>query len=342
MSAYITGANRFIRVALTLIAAIAMAATLLVATPNKAAADNRAWLRPDNTGHCEWDPVKYWVQRCDVWSPAMGRNITVQIQPAARGGNAALYMLDGLRATERNNAWLVDTNAARTYNNSNITLVMPVGGAGSFYADWAGPATYDLSNPVDYQWETFLTSELPGYLERQFGVARHNNSILGLSMGGTAALNIASKHPGQFRQVLSFSGYPTTTLPGAQTLIRAAMLDAGGFNVNAMYGTMFNPNRFANDPFLNTQGLRGKSVYVSAASGLPSRADANIRPEHQMSGMALEMVSNLSTRLYAGKARAEGIKVREDYPATGLHNWNQFSYQMNKTKPFVLNAMNAW
>lgn len=342
MSAYITGANRFARTALTLIVAIAMAAALMVVAPGKAHADNRGWLRPDNTGHCEWDPVKYWVQRCDVWSPSMGRNITVQIQAATRGGNAGYYLLDGLRATDRSNAWLVDTNAARTYNNSNITLVMPVGGAGSFYANWAGPATYDVQNPVNYQWETFLTDELPGYLERNFGVARHNNSIAGLSMGGTAALNLASKHPGQFRQALSFSGYLTTTLPGAQTLLRASLLDAGGFNINAMYGSMLNPERFANDPFLNSGGLRGKSVYISAATGIPSPADANVQPQHVASGMALEMIANLSTRIYATKARGEGVNLREDYPATGLHNWNQFAYQMNKTKPFVLDTMNAW
>ncbi|WP_257202724.1 alpha/beta hydrolase [Corynebacterium cystitidis] len=325
-----------------LITAVATAAVLMVAGTGTAEAGPRDWLRPDATGHCEWDGVGFWVQRCDVWSPANGRNITVQIQPAARGGNAGFYLLDGLRATEHTNAWLHDVNAAQTYRDSNITLVMPVGGTASFYADWNAPATYDFNNPVRYKWETFLTQELPGYLQHHFGVAPNNNSIAGLSMGGTAAMNLAAKHPNQFRQVLSYSGYLTTTLPGAQTLLRLALLDAGGFNLNAMYGSMVSPRRFENDPFHNMNGLSGADVYVSAGSGIPGIADQGILPQHIASGVALEWIANLSTRMWAAKAQAQGINVAQDYPPNGIHNWNQFGYQLEHTKPRVLDVMNAW
>lgn len=326
---------------LALLLALATAMTLMVATPNFAkAADNRGWLRPDATGHCSWDPVRYWVQRCDVYSPSMKRNIPVQIVPAARGGNAGLYLLDGLRATERTNAWVKDVNAAAVYANSNITLVMPVGGESSFYADWAHDPKYGEGKP--YMWETFLTRELPGYLQRQFGVSPRNNSIIGLSMGGTAAMNLAAKHPNQFRQVLSFSGYLTTTLPGMQTMLRLSMLDAGGYNLNAMYGSMINPQRFANDPFLNMSGLRNSDVYISAGSGVPGAADAKYLPQHKAAGSALEFGAMLSTRIWEAKARAQGLRVTSDYPAQGLHNWDQFGYQLHKTKGRVLTHMNAW
>ena len=329
------------RTLIALVMAVAAAMTLMVAAPGDAeAADNRGWLRPDATGHCTWDPVKYWVQRCDVYSPAMGRNIPVQIVPAARGGNAGLYLLDGLRATERTNAWVKDVNAAAVYGGSNITLVMPIGGEASFYADWANDPKYGDGKP--YKWETFLTRELPGYLQRHFGVAPNNNSIIGLSMGGTGAMNLAAKHPNQFRQVLSFSGYLTTTLPGMQTMLRLALLDAGGYNLNAMYGSMINPNRFANDPFLNMQGLRNSDVYISAGSGVPGPADAKYLPEHQAAGAALEFGAMISSRVWEAKARAQGLRVTSDYPAQGLHNWDQFGYQLNKTKGRVLTHMNAW
>ncbi|MHA2790002.1 alpha/beta hydrolase [Corynebacterium sp. S7] len=327
---------------IALITAIAAAVSLMVVGAGSANAANRDWERPDATGTCEWDPVNFWVQRCDVWSEATGGVITVQIQPAKNGGNAGLYLLDGLRATNNTNAWLHDVNAAETYVNDNITLVMPIGGAGSFYADWDAPATYDPNNPVNYQWETFLTSELPVYLQDNFGVDPTNNSIAGLSMGGTAALNLAAKHPGQFKQALSYSGYLTTTLPGAQTILRFALLDAGGFNLNAMYGSLISPRRFENDPFLNMAGLRGKDVYVSAGTGIASEADANIAPEHKASGSALEMLANASTRLWALKAHAEGIGPTENYPPFGMHNWNQFGYQLEQTRPRVLETMNAW
>ncbi|GAB3947115.1 alpha/beta hydrolase [Corynebacterium tapiri] len=330
------------RVALAFLASLLMVAGLMVATPSAAHAANRDWLRPDATGTCDWDPANFWVQRCDVWSEATGHNITVQIQPAARDGNAGLYLLDGLRATNEGNAWIRDVNAASVFADSNITLVMPVGGAASFYADWDGPATYNLHDPVTYQWETFLTQELPVYLEQNFGVARNNNAIAGLSMGGTAALNLAAQHPGQFRQSLSYSGYLTTTLPGAQTILRVALLDAGGFNINAMYGSMLSPRRFENDPFLNMGGLGGNPVYISAASGLPAPEDAGVAVNDQFIGSALEILSNLSTRAWEAKARAQGINVSTDYPMAGIHNWNQWNHQLVKTKPLILDTMGAW
>ena len=328
---------------LSVIMAVAVALGLaVVAGAQPAEAANRDWLRRDATGTCEWDKVGWWVQRCDVWSQAMGRTIPVQVQPAKRGGNAALYLLDGLRATERTNAWVNDVNAAKTYEPHNITLAMPVGGAASFYADWQGPATYDLENPVNYKWETFLTSELPGYLERNFGVARNNNSIAGLSMGAGAALTLAAKHPNQFRQALSYSGFLTTTVPGAQTMMRFAMLDAGGFNINAMYGSLFNPKRFQNDPLLLIPKLRNTNLYISAASGVPGAGDSHYLPEHQAAGAALEFGSNITTRVWEGAARLQGLNPTVDYPAQGLHNWEQFGYQLNRSKPQVLNVMNAW
>ena len=331
---------------LSVMAAIAVALGLVVtAGTQEASAAHRDWLRADATGTCEWDGIGFWVQRCDVWSQAMGRNIPVQIQPAKNGGNAGFYLLDGLRATESTNAWFHDVNAARTYVDHNITLVMPVGGAGSFYADWNGPATYDLVKPVNYQWETFLTQELPAYLEGNFGVARNNNSIAGLSMGATAAITLAGKHPEQFRQALSYSGYLTTTLPGAQTFMRLALLDAGGFNINAMYGSIINPKRFSNDPFnlIPDLAANGTDVYVSAASGVPGPLDQQrYLPQHIASGMALEAFANGTTRLWELKARAMGVRLQTDYPAQGLHNWEQFGYQLERSKPQVLNVMNAW
>lgn len=328
------------RALIALVTAVVAAMSMMLVAPNEAQANPRGWLRPDATGHCDWDPVRYWVQRCDVWSPSMNRNIPVQIVPAARGGNAGLYLLDGLRATEKTNAWFQDVNAAAIYENSNITLVAPVGGEGSFYADWTADPKY--GNGKTYRWETFLTRELPGYLQQHFGVAPNNNSIIGLSMGGTAAMNLAAKHPDQFRQVLSFSGYLTTTLPGMQTLLRVAMLDAGGYNINAMYGSLLSPSRFENDPFLNMHGLRNTDVYISAASGIPGPADAGYLPQHQLAGSALEIGALASSRIWEGKARLTGINVTTDYPPLGLHNWKEFGGQMVKTKARVLNHMNAW
>ena len=334
--------TRAIKKVAAAVTAVAAASVLAVAGQGVATAGPRDWLRPDATGACEWDGVGFWVQRCDVFSPAMNRNITVQIQPAQRGGNAGFYLLDGARATERANAWTTDSNAPELYANHNITLVMPVGGQGTFYQDWLRPANYTGDGPL-FKWETFLTKELPAYLEGNFGVARNNNSIAGLSMGGTAALNLASRNPAMFKQAMSWSGYLTMSGPGMSTLVRLAMLDLGGFNVNNMYGSMFNPNRYENDPFWNMGALRGKDVYISAASGFWS-ADDIMRYEvkDRITGSILEAFSLYTTTLWEAKARAEGVNVTVNYPAAGIHNWLQWNYQLNLTKNRVLDVMQAW
>lgn len=315
------------------ITAVAAAASLMVVGAGSASALGAG---------CVDDAVGYGVQRCEVWSPSMGQNITVQIKPAARGGNAAFYLLDGMRATNDASAWTKDVNAPAVYDGDNITLVMPVGGAASFYSDWIAPATYS-SDSVNYKWETFLTSELPAYLQANFGIDPTNNSIAGLSMGGIAALNLAARHPEQFKQAMSWSGYLNMTMPGMQTLLRLAMLDVGGFNINAMYGTIISPDRFANDPFWNMDGLRGKDVYISAGNGLAAPADfAAYNLGDVINGAVLESFSRFTTVQWELKARVSGINPTVDYPITGLHNWLQWGYQLNKTHDQVLNVMNAW
>src|SRR5699024_5200014 len=123
---------------------------------------------------------------------------------------------------------------------------------------------------------------------------------------------------------------------------RVALLDAGGFNLNAMYGTMTRPRRFEDDPFINMEGLRGQDVYISAATGFWGPDDANYAMHLKLSATPLEMLAGVYTRLWEVKARATGLNVTADYPLTGIHNWTQFGYQLHKTKPRVLDVMNAW
>ena len=52
-----------VRRKLTAVLVAILSAISIVSAPQASAA-NRDWLRPG----CTWDPVKYWVQRCNVWS----------------------------------------------------------------------------------------------------------------------------------------------------------------------------------------------------------------------------------------------------------------------------------
>src|SRR6202166_2065161 len=103
-------------------------------------------------------PVEY----LQVPSAAMGHDIKIQFQSG--GANApAVYLLDGMRARDDFNGWDIETNAFEMYYQSGLSVIMPVGGQSSFYSDWYKPGCGN-GGCQTYNWETFMTSELPAWL----------------------------------------------------------------------------------------------------------------------------------------------------------------------------------
>ena len=143
------------------------------------------------------------VEDLQVPSAAMGRNVLVKFQP---GGSHAVYLLDGLRARDDNSGWDIETNAFEKFYQSGVAVVMPVGGMSSFYTNWEQPAVGN-GTTQNYQWETFLTSELPAYLSANKGISPSGNAVVGLSMSGSASLILAAYHPGNFAYAGSMSGF---------------------------------------------------------------------------------------------------------------------------------------
>ena len=74
--------------------------------------------------------------------------------------------------------WDIETAAFENYYESGLSVVMPVGGMSSFYTNWQSPAVGN-GGTYNYQWETFLTSELPAYLSANKGVSPSGNAVVG-------------------------------------------------------------------------------------------------------------------------------------------------------------------
>ncbi|TYR19814.1 esterase family protein [Corynebacterium urealyticum] len=319
--------------------AIATALGMATVAAPQASADTRGVLRPG----CTWSPYKYYVQDCWVSSPSMGQKIKVQIQAASRGGSAGVYFLDGLRAPEHYSDWVELGHAPRKFVNDNVTLAMPVGGKGQFYTDWQGHWG-GTNGPRTPRWETFLTRELPNYLAREFGVSRTNNSVVGLSMGAMAAMNLAAWHRNQFKQVTSMSGYLNPTFPGMYFAMNYSMQDSSGpgARVENMWGPPASPARFRNDPTLNVGRLQGMPMYLSAALGGPT-PDINFvnNPVVGVSAVMLEFFSRTSTRKFEIAARGAGINPVVSYSPVGVHNWNNWGAELHKARPHILRALGA-
>ena len=278
----------------------------------------------------------------ELMVPSSMGPIKVQVQWAARGGNAGLYLLDGMRAREDRNAWSFETNALEQFANDNISLIMPVGGQSSFYADWYSPSNTN-GQKFTYKWETFLTEELPAFLEGH-GVSRTNNAVAGLSMGGSAALSLAAYHRDQFKSAAAYSGYLNISAPGMREAIRIAMLDAGRYNVDSM-AAPWSPQWLRMDPFVFAPQLRGLPMYISAASGLPGPHDkpaSAIGAFNTGNAMALEALSLVNTRAFQARLKSLGIDAHFDFPSVGTHSWKYWESQLFASRKMFLDSTNGW
>src|SRR6202022_1668475 len=146
-------------------------------------------------------PVEY----LEVPSAGMGHDIKIQFQSG--GANSpGVYLLDGLRAQDDFNGWDINTAAFEWYLDSGLSVIMPVGGQSSFYSDWYKPAC-GKAGCTTYKWETFLTSELPAYLQSQRQVKTTGSAGVGLAMAGSTAFTLAIYYPQQFTYAASLSGF---------------------------------------------------------------------------------------------------------------------------------------
>jgi diacylglycerol O-acyltransferase/trehalose O-mycolyltransferase len=269
------------------------------------------------------------VETLMVPSPAMGRDIPVKFQG---GGSKAVYLLDGLRARDDNSGWDIETAAFENYFESGLSVVMPVGGMSSFYTNWQGPAIGN-GQRYNYQWETFLTSELPGYLAANKGVSPSGNAVVGLSMSGSSALILAANYPNQFRYAASLSGFLNLSDGIWPLLVGVAMRDAGGFDATAMWGPGGGPAWKRNDPTVNVGRLvgNGTRVWVYCGNGRPGELGGADFPAQLLESITLDSNKNFQRQYQA----AGGSNGTFNFPANGTHGWGYWGSQLNAMKPDI-------
>lgn len=274
------------------------------------------------------------VETLMVPSAAMGRDIPVRFQG---GGPRAVYLLDGLRARDDNSGWDIETAAFEWYYESGVSVVMPVGGMSSFYTNWQAPAVGN-GTTYNYQWETFLTSELPAYLAANKGISTSGNAVVGLSMGGSAALNLAAYYPGQFAYAGSLSGFLNMSAGIWPTLVGFAMRDSGGFDAAAMWGPGGSPAWVRNDPTVNVGRLasNGTRLWVYCGNGTPTELGGADAPAQLLETITLDSNKNFQAQYLA----AGGSNATFNFGA-GTHSWGYWGSQLNTMKPDILRTLGA-
>lgn len=276
-------------------------------------------------------PVEY----LDVPSASMGRDIRIQFQG---GGAHAVYLLDGLRAQDDYNGWDINTAAFEWFDQSGLSVVMPVGGQSSFYTNWYKPAK-GKNGTLTYNWETFLTQELPGYLSANKGVSPDGNAAVGLSMAGSASLNLATWYPQKFIYAASLSGFLNPSEGWWPTLIGVSMGDAGGFKSEDMWGPSSDPAWKRNDPMVNIPTLVANNtrIWVYCGTGTPNELGGGDVPAKFLEGFTLRTNKTFKDNYLA----AGGTNGVFNFPASGTHSWAYWGQQLQQMKPDLQRVLGA-
>ncbi|TRW86135.1 esterase family protein [Mycolicibacterium sp. 018/SC-01/001] len=280
------------------------------------------------------------VEQLDVPSPSMGRTIRVEFQD---GGPHSVLLLDGLRAQDDFNGWDINTAAFEWFHESGVSVIMPVGGQSSFYADWYRPAK-NRNGVLTYKWETFLTNELPTWLAANRGQDPFGNAVVGLSMSGSAALTMAAYYPRKYKFAASLSGYLAPSQKFWPPLIDIAMQDAGGFDSYDMWGPSGSPAWLRADPMLNINRLVANrtALWIYCGNGVASDLDTGTDPGINLSAGSLETITIATNKEFRDKYLAAGGRnAIFNFPPNGTHSWGYWGAQLQQMKPDIVRLLAA-
>ncbi|MFC4126043.1 alpha/beta hydrolase [Nocardia rhizosphaerae] len=277
-----------------------------------------------------------------VYSPAMDIVSRVRVLRAADPEAPAptLYLLNGVGGGSDGN-WLDRTDVVEFFAGRQVNVVIPFGGAGSYFADWRAV------DPVlgKQRWTTFLTRELPPVIDSAFG-GNGANAIAGLSMAGTSVFQLALAAPGMYRAIGSYSGCVRTSDPRGQAIVSAVVGSRLG-NVANMWGPPTDPAWSAHDPYLHAEAFRGTEVYLSSGNGLPGPFDTIHAADGDpvqlttqlLFGATLEAVTSVCTRQLSDRLQALGIPATVDLRPYGTHSWGYWEDDLHKSWPLFEAAL---
>ncbi|MFW0783949.1 alpha/beta hydrolase family protein [Gordonia sp. CPCC 206044] len=251
------------------------------------------------------------------------------------GNYKTVIALDGLRATSDVSGWRHETRIQRMADKG-VNVIEPVGGLASFYTDWE---TKSPGSKITYRyrWTCRLNSIIRELDARGLAVGpRGKYALMGISMGGNAAMIYGAYHRKRVSHIFSLSGYLNLSAPTMREAVRLSLLDAGiaagvgPFSADAMWGPPWNIRWVNNDPLAQIQRMRGMRIRVGAASGVWGRY--NNDPVGSIKGTPLEVVSLAQTRAFQVAAGVSGVRITTDFPSVGTHQWGYWQDMVFRAK----------
>ena len=279
------------------------------------------------------------VTMISVYSPAMNRVIRSHVlHPVDKpAGLPSFYLLPGAGGAEDGISWYNHGGVRKFFAGKRVNVVLPIGGRFSMMTNW------QQNDPLlgRNQWQTFVTRELPQAIDRAFRTSGVN-ALGGVSMSAGPALDLAIQAPHRYRAVAAYSGCPGTTDPLGRTAATVIPMRGGGNPFN-MWGDYSNPAWVNHDPVVNAHKLRGKTIFLSAGSGLPGPVDGG--PLEVLGGMVggnvMEAVARSCTTNMSNRLNALGIPHRFNARPDGTHSWGLFAADLRVSWPMIARAIGA-
>jgi len=284
----------------------------------------------------------------NVYSASMDRTIPVEvILPADRSEpRPVLYLLNGAGGGVDRATWKRQTDLLEFFEDKNVNVVTPIGGAWSYYTDWQ----QDDAVIGTHKWETFLNEEMPPLVEAELN-ADGNRALAAISMSATSVFNLAIHKPGFYNGVAAYSGCVQSSDPIGQQFIKTVVEVWGGAeSVENMWGPLDGPGWVENDPYVQAEKLRGTKIYMSTGNGLPgipNDTPANPRMQNGQADLAnqivvggvIEAATNYCTANMARRLYELGIPAVVDFRPTGTHSWGYWQDDLHKSWPFLADAL---
>ncbi|WP_405139026.1 alpha/beta hydrolase [Nocardia sp. NBC_01388] len=306
-----------------------------------------AHLAPDGSGLIAVTEDPGGLLDMRVHSTAMDADIALKVLRAPDGSAPAptLYLLNGAAGGSDASSWTDQTDIVDFFRDKQVTVVVPLGGSGSYFTDWRtdDPALGRV------RWSTFLTQELPPIIDSALN-GSGANAVAGISMAGTSVFQLALDAPGRYRAIGSYSGCARTSDPIGQAFVDAVVLRWHGNPAN-MWGPPGDPAWTANDPYLHADRLRGTAVYVSTGNGLPGPLDTLDGPGihgsaaklvgQLTSGGVLEAITDQCALALRDRLQTLGIPATFNLRPAGTHSWGYWQQDLHDSWPLFARALHG-
>jgi diacylglycerol O-acyltransferase / trehalose O-mycolyltransferase len=235
-----------------------------------------------------------------------------------------IYLFNG--AWGPYNEWIVHTDIG-TYSARFPAIFVDMDAGDlprtGFFSDW-----YDHS----YQWETWHIHTVMPWVNRHFRTVKGDNAAIGVSLGGTGALDYAEHNPGLFKAVASLSGWVDTQF----------LTPASGYDTSQSYPTItrawgdqtLNADVWAaHNPTADVANLRGTVLYVACGTGSPDPTSADIHGPQQEADLWSSHFTFMSA------VEAMGIEHHDRFYAGGAHNWTYFIPDLHWALPQLMHNL---